>query len=1471
MLWRFGFASSSTLDALLTREVPPTIEELLDEQDILNECKAQNNKLVSYLSREDSVKSLLQWVIAGLDELDQAALAADTECLSQALSSPDLYPSYRAPQTLVIPGTGPNSPPLEPAKMMDVDLDNQADSAQKEGETTENGGDHREDEFNGADIGLGRGLRRKSEGEEEMHRSKYPNVSMEILCCAELWSVSETIIKHADHLLGPFWDAVLPPINSDSPTSSEGIMARSMIMSRQEAGERERARNEFWSDKDEERDRRREVIRGMWMRVNGALMTKRTPEMIRFIQKLPNIVDRLVARIASPAVQDILIRIVSSEEGGVTGVMDWLADEGLIPKLLEYLSPHYSTSVHTTVAEVLKSIITLCAPTPFNPHGGNAMEQQAGQGVQPSGTRDNKLIRELVSEQSVETLIGFMLNKVELTDQEWDGINGPEGDTAPIDPFIVHPLPSIASATSSLTHICSILVEVIRRNNSDFSEPHLFHTLRNRLMGVRVPPTEAQSNGNGTAQASGNGTSAETEQEKESKERKHMEDALADMSSKMGIVHLGHLLNLISERFDQLHQFVLHPRSQNRSASVATQKPFTLERYRIIELYAELLHSSNMSILNRTPGTGPTYTEDGILSGGLEGLEALGEAIDGDHVGEENVPEEDQITQARELPVSSAGSTDASLNGSDDVGSDDEEMLDNIDEETTPSHSPAASKVLELPTSTPAASSSLDIPTIVPPPPSDEDAERLRDVMETESKPPVASAASDLGAASNAAVATSTAAPSIASETPDLETFDEVEAGDEAESTPTPVVSSKELEVDPLDSAEGSRIPSVPSPLTIKVDPPFAPGDRLKSMYVAHHVIPTVVNLFFDYPNNDFMHHVVYDILQQILNGRLGPGLNRELVVELIQEARLVERVLDAQRVNDRMVSQPRTPRLAYMGHIVLIAEELVKFFARCPPELYELIKDSFVLSEWEAFVDTSLSEAKARDTRPLAGGKPMTSAADSASEEGSSLGQGPNHRDDDSSSDDDDDGDQAVKFGEPLTRTQAADGFAHRGEFDAYADQEGDEEGMDRFWRNSGVGLNRRAMDSSDDDDDDADWLRPSVNSTWANSGGNDDDDFGAWETAPGSNRPNDRDEFDDDDGWGTFNAAASPLESPDPNAENPFGDDNFVPSVVRAEPVIQREEPLTPRDWAEQFERAFREDGTDNQAQGESAAAGAGEGDNNDDDQDVPAIVMPSLDDDEDEDEDEEGQGGRRMSMSAGTSSWTFAGDDEGVDLPPTMSPTLPQEENGNTDAKVGLPSAHTPPSIPVGSPSSSPSNRQPVSTSPKIGPTSGAGETVQLAAPVSPSNRRKSLTISTSPSTSPKVKPTNPIPIPRRQSSHGHEFGRHHSHPGHPDSASASGSASSPSSRSSSSPVSPSSRRWGEAFSPPDPSLIAAATEESPLGPGVSPDTHITNDGLLEREVAGKTIRVPQDEIVEAIERKADDDEDALDMSADMEVEK
>lgn len=118
------------------------------------------------------------------------------------------------------------------------------------------------------------------------------------------------------------------------------------------------------------------------------------------------------------------------------------------------------------------------------------------------------------------------------------------------------------------------------------------------------------------------------------------------------------------------------------------------------------------------------------------------------------------------------------------------------------------------------------------------------------------------------------------------------------------------------------------------------------------------------------------------------------------------------------------------MGHIILIAEEMVKFFARCPADLFAIIGDSFVQSEWLAFADGALQETRDRDTRPLAGGKPMQAGP-------SSDVMGPKS-DDDSSDDDDEAALEAQKFGEPLTRTMAQGGYSRGGGdgYEAYEDR---------------------------------------------------------------------------------------------------------------------------------------------------------------------------------------------------------------------------------------------------------------------------------------------------------------------------------------------------------------------------------------------------------------------------------------------------
>eukprot|EP00179_Madagascaria_erythrocladioides_P023867 CAMPEP_0198357046 /NCGR_PEP_ID=MMETSP1450-20131203/125230_1 /TAXON_ID=753684 ORGANISM="Madagascaria erythrocladiodes, Strain CCMP3234" /NCGR_SAMPLE_ID=MMETSP1450 /ASSEMBLY_ACC=CAM_ASM_001115 /LENGTH=264 /DNA_ID=CAMNT_0044063617 /DNA_START=109 /DNA_END=900 /DNA_ORIENTATION=- len=60
--WRtFGFHTISAIDTILDRD-DYTLEELLDEEEILQEVKSQNRKLLDYLTRPDVLKTLISFI-----------------------------------------------------------------------------------------------------------------------------------------------------------------------------------------------------------------------------------------------------------------------------------------------------------------------------------------------------------------------------------------------------------------------------------------------------------------------------------------------------------------------------------------------------------------------------------------------------------------------------------------------------------------------------------------------------------------------------------------------------------------------------------------------------------------------------------------------------------------------------------------------------------------------------------------------------------------------------------------------------------------------------------------------------------------------------------------------------------------------------------------------------------------------------------------------------------------------------------------------------------------------------------------------------------------------------------------------------------------------------------------------------------------------------------------------------------------
>lgn len=50
---------------------------------------------------------------------------------------------------------------------------------------------------------------------------------------------------------------------------------------------------------------------------------------------------------------------------------------------------------------------------------------------------------------------------------------------------------------------------------------------------------------------------------------------------------------------------------------------------------------------------------------------------------------------------------------------------------------------------------------------------------------------------------------------------------------------------------------------------------------------------------NNFLHNVVYDLLHQLMTGRIDKPLNRELVISLFRDAKLFHRIIESQALCD--------------------------------------------------------------------------------------------------------------------------------------------------------------------------------------------------------------------------------------------------------------------------------------------------------------------------------------------------------------------------------------------------------------------------------------------------------------------------------------------------------------------------------------------------------------------------------------------
>ncbi len=100
-------------------------------------------------------------------------------------------------------------------------------------------------------------------------------------------------------------------------------------------------------------------------------------------------------------------------------------------------------------------------------------------------------------------------------------------------------------------------------------------------------------------------------------------------------------------------------------------------------------------------------------------------------------------------------------------------------------------------------------------------------------------------------------------------------------------------------------------------------------------------------------------------------GYNRTLAIDLFETGEITMRIVDGQKKSDEAQEKNRM-RLGYMGHLTLIAEEVVKFTERHPPELLsDSVLEKVMSTKWVQYVEVTLAETRERDNAILGGVRP--------------------------------------------------------------------------------------------------------------------------------------------------------------------------------------------------------------------------------------------------------------------------------------------------------------------------------------------------------------------------------------------------------------------------------------------------------------------------------------------------------------------
>ncbi|KAK9248377.1 SIT4 phosphatase-associated protein-domain-containing protein [Lipomyces tetrasporus] len=385
-------------------------------------------------------------------------------------------------------------------------------------------------------------------------------------------------------------------------------------------------------------------------------------------------------------------------------------------------------------------------------------------------------------------------------------------------------------------------------------------------------------------------------------------------------IYLGYLLKILAQNIPRFQQLLVKKRDIRLQTSFGEIEPLGFERFKICELVAELLHCSNMALLNNPKGEEIAIQRDAIRK---ENKLAWADAKDIRNRFSDSEGIQDLGTSVNELSVDdqrSASEYTSESRGWWGLGK----------KKTAVSTSPSKDNILSPATIVEESSETDDL----------EDIEKLG--------------------------LSHSPYESISPSTP-IEAADEKPEADdiyESDNQLTPKASNSMPEATgELNMAEFTTD-----------EKELVVGDFLKYQLIKYRVVSTIIDLFFRFPWNNFLHNVVFDIIQQIFNGPIDRGYNRYLAIELFRTDHITEEIVAGTKASNEHELKTHM-RLGYMGHLTLISEEIVKFLQRYPPEtLSPAVVENTINSEsWNHYVNETLMQIRVRDNSILGGQRPSS------------------------------------------------------------------------------------------------------------------------------------------------------------------------------------------------------------------------------------------------------------------------------------------------------------------------------------------------------------------------------------------------------------------------------------------------------------------------------------------------------------------